>query len=1207
MLHSLSVRTLLGIVAVIGLNLLPGSAANAQSHNRAKHRSTKLVAVVTRTSKTSRVTTPDRPLPPAPALDVQSIKSIDQYINYLREVARRSHTDEDEREDERSDKSALETIDRVSRLLVRGLGGNTEHDDDENQPEWARQAQWLAAQKYMLAPRAFPYDRVDWSAYGRAADFRDSMRTSASGAGGGSHSLAQPLAVVPVTPATWTTFGPPGYAGGQVSWRVGGLTYDPNNPNRYYAAGSRGGVWQSDDKGQTWRPLIDSQKLIGASCITVDRRDSNTIFIGTGEYDTGYPGIGLLKGRWDGRQWTFTAKGVAQFGSAPIRRILQHPNIPSKLLAAAGSAGLFMSLDSGETWARVAGGSGSFTNVLSNSIGTILYAAADGPGGGVYRSLDSGFTWATVPGAPSPASRIDIAASPITTRRGANTLYAVLATEKQVWKYTPPGTDGAPPDDDDRGAPVWTQLTNFPPDPAVKHPGVRSIWSQSTYYNISIACGAILGDKVTVIYDNLTPPKIGTATRDVLVVGLLDLHISVDGGFLWRSSPAILDYPFDSFPGFSKEGVKYRVDPHGAQFHTDQHALTVNPNSPAGTVEMLAGSDGGAYRISITPGDEPGGMPGGIHQPIPVPIPNIPAPANPPNAKDVLLYEGPYNIFDWYFTPNFNPMAGPYNPLNPDSKAVHKPILTATVEGLNNLLGIGQFYTTAYHPTDALTAIGGTQDNGTQYSFGSFTGWNNVFGGDGGGVGISQTNPAIQYASNYNPTVIDPLAPPLYAIGRTTTGWLGGSNAINLLLSGDQQPFILTGALSKSVQSIYYLATNYLYQFDENTYPFNPDGYIFQDVPFIPAPAPYSTNWKKFRQLFTQNGIVSAISTSSDPAQPQYLAVGTSDGALWFSTNANLNPDPELVNFTRIDRQGQNGGLPVRAIGGICISPSNPKRVFVALMGTASGHVFRCDDATSATPSWTDISKGLPDISTTCIEVLPRNNDKEIAVGQDIGAFYTSDGGATWNNITVPFGLPNVQVNTMTYQKGTKFLNAGTYGRGIWHIDLTNPLFPVPTDGGGGDNGGGGGGGGNNKPPVVTITPLLQSYVGPKNLKLTIGLYQGGKLVATYPITRTLDANGSTVITLPAKGTYDFLLSVPGFLRRRLKNQVVNADTTLTPQLYNGDVDRDNAVTSIDVRAVRLKLNRPANGDPADVNGDGVIDANDLNIVIANVGRVGDN
>ena len=897
------------------------------------------------------------------SFDMYSLTSVLKHKTALRDEAlarlkssKNKAIDEDDDEDHRIGKSSKKSSSDSTKPSLGSM--------DETAEYWESYLHWLR-------PRVWPGDRLDPSVFTRGATLRDAMNAKLN-ANKGNSTLGSVVpnggTVVPNAGSIkWQELGAPGYQNDGESWRVSGTTYDPVTPNRLFVAASRGGVFQSNDNGANWKPITDDQKAIAASCVAVDYKDNNTIYVGTGEYDTGYPGIGLLKGRWNGVKWIFTPKG--NFGSNPIHHILIHPNSSSKILATAGKQGLFMSLDSGDTWKEVLGPdtnpavTGSFSNVISNSTGEILYSCADGPNGGVFISNDRGFTWAPMAGAPAGATRIDIAASPMKTKHGAKTLYVVDASSKSVWRASSPGQMGAPLDDSDFGAVVWTQLVNFPKD---NDPPARSLWDQSGYnFYIGATWSGNVNDK-QVIIDTATPPKRGALTREFVVVGVLGNWYSVNGGKLWYA---------------------------GRTTHTDQHAFAFNPRNPS---EMLVGCDGGVYKFNIVAGKEPLGTTE-VPQPLPAEVNGqIPVPIN-----------------------NTNPV------VNVDVKP---PYSSTSARGINHLLGNAQFYTAAYHPTDPATVLGGTQDNGNQYSFGAFLGWQNVFGGDGGGCGINQTNPLLQYASNFTPKLIDPNAFPIYDIARTTSAWAGG-NLIDIWLGGDILPFILTGGMSNANQNIFYLSTNYLYQFDERTYNpndnltfFNSDG----------STTLTSNNWKKFRQQFSQDTVVSAIGTPG-AANPNYLYVGTGDGKIWFSSNANVSPDPELATFRQIDL-GKFG-----PITGISVSSVKPNRVFVSSYSGAMS-VAMCDDVTVATPVWKSIVNNLPTTFVNAISVLPRNLDAEIAVGSDLGAFYTADGGVTWHEITQTCGLPNVPVNVMTYVPGTKKLNAATYGRGVWNLDLTNPL-----------------------------------------------------------------------------------------------------------------------------------------------------------------------
>src|SRR5262249_29314046 len=83
------------------------------------------------------------------------------------------------------------------------------------------------------------------------------------------------------------------------------------------------------------------------------------------------------------------------------------------------------------------------------------------------------------------------------------------------------------------------------------------------------------------------------------------------------------------------------------------------------------------------------------------------------------------------------------------------------------------------------------------------------------------------------------------------------------------------------------------------------------------------------------------------------------------------------------------------------------------------------------------------DIPLNTIARDPYDPKDTIYVGTDVGVFQTinctANGGPKWHNMTLPNGLPNVQVNDLKAIRGTGYLNAATYGRGIWRAALTLP------------------------------------------------------------------------------------------------------------------------------------------------------------------------
>jgi hypothetical protein len=55
----------------------------------------------------------------------------------------------------------------------------------------------------------------------------------------------------------------------------------PVEPAVFYFGGADGGVWKTDDAGQTWRPLFDRQGSASIGALTIAAADPSVIWVGT--------------------------------------------------------------------------------------------------------------------------------------------------------------------------------------------------------------------------------------------------------------------------------------------------------------------------------------------------------------------------------------------------------------------------------------------------------------------------------------------------------------------------------------------------------------------------------------------------------------------------------------------------------------------------------------------------------------------------------------------------------------------------------------------------------------------------------------------------------------------------------------------------------------------------------------------------------------
>ncbi|MCP4450454.1 MAG: glycosyl hydrolase, partial [Planctomycetes bacterium] len=142
--------------------------------------------------------------------------------------------------------------------------------------------------------------------------------------------------------------------------RIADLEVDPNHPSIWYLAVGSGGLWKTENRGNTWTPIFDDYPSYSLGTVVVDPRDSNVVWLGTGENthnrSTSW-GNGVFKSTDAGATWT----QVGLSDSQKIQSILIDPRDSDVVYVAAagplwkagGDRGLYKTVDGGRTWVRV--------------------------------------------------------------------------------------------------------------------------------------------------------------------------------------------------------------------------------------------------------------------------------------------------------------------------------------------------------------------------------------------------------------------------------------------------------------------------------------------------------------------------------------------------------------------------------------------------------------------------------------------------------------------------------------------------------------------------------------------------------------------------------------------------------------------------------------------------------------------------------------
>jgi photosystem II stability/assembly factor-like uncharacterized protein len=190
-----------------------------------------------------------------------------------------------------------------------------------------------------------------------------------------------------------------------------------SNPLVYYMGTTGGGVWKTENAGQTWFNISDGFFKTGSvGAVAVSESDPNVVYAGMGEHAprgvmTSY-GDGVYKSTDAGKTWKHAGLKETQ----QISWIRIHPSNPDIVYAAAQGAlhgpnpdrGVFKSTDGGATWKKVLyvnDNTGCADLDIDVSNPRVLYAAmwdhqrlpwevrSGGPGSGMYKSTDGGDTW----------------------------------------------------------------------------------------------------------------------------------------------------------------------------------------------------------------------------------------------------------------------------------------------------------------------------------------------------------------------------------------------------------------------------------------------------------------------------------------------------------------------------------------------------------------------------------------------------------------------------------------------------------------------------------------------------------------------------------------------------------------------------------------------------------------------------------------------
>jgi len=127
-----------------------------------------------------------------------------------------------------------------------------------------------------------------------------------------------------------------------------------------YVGTATGGLWKTEDAGETWAPIFDEMATMSIGDIAIPETAPDTIYVGTGEaniFRASLAGSGIYKSIDGGKTWQHL--GLAD--THTIGRIRVHPTNPDIVYVAASGhewttnaeRGVFKTTDGGKTWEKV--------------------------------------------------------------------------------------------------------------------------------------------------------------------------------------------------------------------------------------------------------------------------------------------------------------------------------------------------------------------------------------------------------------------------------------------------------------------------------------------------------------------------------------------------------------------------------------------------------------------------------------------------------------------------------------------------------------------------------------------------------------------------------------------------------------------------------------------------------------------------------------
>jgi photosystem II stability/assembly factor-like uncharacterized protein len=754
------------------------------------------------------------------------------------------------------------------------------------------------------------------------------------------------------------------------------------NQNTFYVAAASGGVWKTENNGQSFTPIFDHQGALGIGDMALSPSNNAILWVGTGEDNSSrstYAGAGIYKSTDAGKTWQMMGLPHSQhIGSIQI-----HPTNPDivwvgsmgGLYSKNKERGLYKTTDGGKSWKKtlyIDDNTGIIDIKIHPANPDVLLAASwerfrqahdfigNGKGSSIWRSEDGGNTWKkAVEGFPQDefTGRIGFDFS----QSNPQVVYALLDNQaKSTKEAEPPRQRDTKPDENalkfEDFKSMRTEealgLEDKRLDAFLKSNRFATIYTAKEVKRL-LKNGKITTAQIANYNGEAADPN--AAMFDGTVIGA-EIYRSENAGQSWKKvSESDISRLYNSYGYYfgeirvntqdedeifvlgvpllvSRDGGKNfdRTDSVGRP-HSDHQAMWIDP---ADSKYILLGNDGGLYRS----------------------------------------YGG-----------------------------------GAIWDHLNTQMPISQFYSIMTDNASPYNIYGGMQDNGVW--FGNVKNdpsdpWEPLMGGDGMVVAVDTRDNNIVYTGSQFGMY--------FRIDKTTGQRRFITPGHEIGTAPNRYNWRTPAELSYHNQDIVYMGSQYVYQSLDQ-----------------------GSTWKRISEDLTKNqksGNVPYATLSvveESPLEFGTIYAGSDDGNVWVTRNNGGN------------WASLNAGLPQgRWVSSIAPSSHQEGLVYVTLNGYRldefATYVYMSTDYGK---TWIPIKGNLPDESTNII-VEDKVTSSILYLGTDHGLYVSMDGGNNW--MLFQGQIPNVAIYDMVIQERENDLVIGTHGRSVYVIDL-DPIHELAT------------------------------------------------------------------------------------------------------------------------------------------------------------------